>query len=242
MVFLLTISAKAQESKIDYSYLKKGYLGMSFGVGLPVLEFASKDYGTPSAGYALPGYQWRIFAGYNVLPYLNVRVSYINNKNDADVGELLIDSRINGAFGSGPYAYLENITTGKYEVDGVLLGVGYPFKTAKTTMEVYFNIGLANTILPETKYYFEQFQGRKVNLVIPILTSHDFMYTSGVQLSHRIYKNILLCGTLDFLYSEQKYTNVRFYNASNGNTWSLPDYTQYYHIINANIGIAVEFD
>lgn len=239
---LLTCFAIAQEVKTDFGYLKNGFLGVSSGVGLPVLEFASKDYFTPSAGYALPGYQWRIFAGYNVLPYLGVRLSYINTKHNSDAATLLENYRKHSAYGIQPNDNIDNVTMGRYELDGVLAGISYPFKTTKTTLDVYFNIGYANTLLPEIKLFFDFYQLGKITLVIPESSAHDLMYTAGVQISHRVYKNILLCGVLDFLYSEQKYKNVRFYNASNGNTRVLPDYTQYYHIVSANIGIAVEFE
>jgi hypothetical protein len=242
MFFLLAFSAKSQKSKIDYSYLKNGYMGISIGIGLPILEFASKDYFTPSAGYALPGYQWRIIAGYNVLPYLGVNISYINSKHTSDAATLLENYRKNSAFNLQSNDNIDNVTMGRYELDGVLAGVSYPFKTTKTTFDIYFNIGLANTVLPEIKLFLDLYQLGKVALVIPEFTSHDFMYTTGIKVSHRAYKNILLCGMLDFLYSEQKYTNIYMYSVNNGRRFFIPDYTQYYHIISANIGIAVEFD
>jgi hypothetical protein len=250
LYILLSINLQlfSQVRKTDgilFDYLLSGYIGISSGLSIPVSDYASTEYTKYAASYAITGSLYRIQAGYEFLPFLGLRLAYINLKNGVNTKALQEDMNEYQTF--SPFvsgnSEVTALSADNYEMNGVQLGLFYPFRMSKTTIEVFAEAGLTNTVFPEFRFTVLNTQTNdQFNFLTTSAKANQIAFSGGLLFRHKLYKNILLLGGGEFTYSEQEYTDRRFVFQQFGIAFSIIDYTQFYQMINLHVGLAYQFE
>jgi hypothetical protein len=235
--------------RIDIDYLKAGHLGFYVGTVLPVANFASTDYFNEKSGYANLGMLYQVEAGYEIFPWLGAKITYSNyqnplNKNAivANLNEFRFFDRIPIIGGS---SRVEAMRAGNYSMRGVLAGAYYPFHSSTTTIEVYAQAGLMNTIDPELRFAVVNTSNNQVfDVLMPEKRATDAAYVAGFNLRTRLYKSVQFTAGGHYLYAEQRMSDNRIFIRGNNMAagYLLSTYTLYVQTVNLHIGIAFEFE
>lgn len=237
--------SKIQEGVLQLDYLLSGYIGISAGASVPVSDYASTEYTKYAASYATPGTVFRIQGGYEFLPFLGLRLAYINLTHGINTKALQTDMNEYQTF--SPFvagnSEVTTLSADNYKMSGVQFGLFYPFRMSKTTIEVFADAGFTNTVFPEFRFTVLNTQTNdQFNFLTTASKSNNMTYSAGILFRHKLYKNILLIGGGEFCYSEQEYTDRQLVFQQFGFALSLRDYTQYYQMINLHIGLAFQFE
>lgn len=232
----------AQRVNIDSLFLKRAYVSLSGGLGLPVMEYGQAKLG-PSTGYALVGSQMRIDLGLEVSRSLGIKVMYLSGSNAFDDKQYTTDVMATSPSGNG--LTFNYITAKSWKYNGVMLGVFYPIRNVNTTYELKMMVGVLNSVMPQQDFFYtEDSTHTTLNFRIDEATSNNIGYLGGIDIRHRISGNWLLKANFDFLYTEQNYSGLKEYFTLRGVTYwrNVPDYLQYFHVIGVGVGIAYQLD
>lgn len=232
----------AQRKSIEDLFLKRGSFAVDGGLSLPVMDYGLSKL-TTASGYALPGYQLRLNLSYEYTRFFGIKLTYFYNRNSFNDEGLKRDFEpIHTQIFPG--TTLSNIRTASYHLDGLMLGLVLPFRTSDATYSFKIMGGILGSVYPQQEFeMLVQPAQRLLVLRVEEATANDLAYLTGVDMKFRITHDLLLSTYIDFLYSEQTYTNLRITNTQNGLSvpWSN-EYTQYYHVIGAGIGLAWQFE
>jgi hypothetical protein len=239
MLTLLPLTLGAQRLNQQDLFVKRGMLGIHGGAAFPVLDFADDNFKLAS-GYAQPGYNLRLSLCYDVAPRLGLALQYQYNMLPFNSGDFLNDLRsVNGSY---PFVF-HSYTSDPWVLQGMMAGIYYPLRTYRTTIDLKLLGGFLTGVLPRnTTNYTYIPDNTNVNLVQHGADATNIGLTAGVAIRHQLYKNLLLIGSVDFTYTEIEYTNLVQTNTNTRLSYSLPNYTQYYHIINGSVGLGFQFD
>lgn len=242
-ILFLNISVTfGQRGSLDDYFLKRGMLSLEGGVSVPVMDYAVTDF-TPSSGYAKTGMLGRLSMSYEYTRYVGIKLMYMYNQNPFDDDAFIHDFRpIHQYVFQG--STLEDIQTKPYILNGLMLGIILPMRMAHATYTFKVMTGVLGSVLPQQDFsILVQPNNDPLILRVDEVESNDVAYIVGIDIRHRLKKDWLFTAHLDFLYTEQTYTNIRITNTRSG--FSVPwsqDYTQYYHIVNVGIGLAYQFE
>lgn len=249
ILFFATCTINAQETplvnnkskKFNPEFLKIGNLGFLAGVSLPVLDFASTDLSIPSAGFAKTGYVTKLTFGYEPVSYLGFKLSYTHMQHAFNVTPEYtnaISASMARVFRSSE---LSNLKVNNYILSGMMGGLYYPLHMQNTSIDVTIMGGLLTATLPETR--FNLLINDTLNaIVVGESVANNFAISGGVHYRQKIYKALLFQAALDFLYTEQNFENLSLINTTRRLGFFLNDYTQYYHILNFSVGLAIQFE
>lgn len=241
ILYLTLFSAFSQRFNLDSLFLKRGSFGLSGGLSLPVMDYGLAKL-TPSSGYANPGYQIRLQAGFEVSRSFGLKMMYIYNNNPYNNSKFTQDFKpySNTIFNGTSF---NSIQTNPWTIGGVLIGVFYPVRLPSTTYEFKFMAGFLNATMPQQDFNLTiNSTGSPLKLRVDETYANDMAYLAGVDIRHRIKDDWLLLVNLDFLYSEQTFTNILIKDVRTGMSaqWS-PDYKQYFHVVGLCVGIGYQF-
>ena len=242
LVLIVSNQLQAQRFNIDSLFLKRCYISLSAGIGLPVMEFGEAKLG-PSTGYAQLGTQTRIDFGLEVSRSLGIKVLYLSGTNAFNDKQYTTDIKATSPNGGG--LTFNNTSTQSWRFNGIMLGVFYPIRNVNTTYELKLMVGLINSVLPQQDFiYTEDSTKKKVIFRTDEVTTNNIGYMGGVDIRHRLTGNWILKANFDFMYTEQTYSSITMHLIYNGNSFgkTLPDYLQYFHVIGVGIGIAYQLD
>src|SRR5690606_30237724 len=97
------------------------------------------------AGYAKRGYHIKVGINYDVIQYLGFALQYLYNENPYNSDKLFADLRTHQTGW-----HTNSYTSGPWKLQGVMLGLYYPFKTTKTTIDVRILGGFLSGVYPES--------------------------------------------------------------------------------------------
>jgi hypothetical protein len=237
---LATSAQRTKETlreKHEEQLLQRGFFGISAGASIPVLEFGSTDFSVASSGYATLGNNWRFQFSYEAFEMLGVSITY--NIQQWRVNSTALASDLQAA---NTNVQVQQLSMEDYRLSGMFLGVFMPLRMPYTTFELKAQVGYNTGNLPELNYRVRISNGDIYRIQIKEVTASDPAYLIGMQLKRRLYKDLLITGYANFLYSEQRYENIFVYNLTQGFSVRARDYTQYYHAINAGLGLALQFN
>ncbi|MFA6261716.1 MAG: hypothetical protein WC760_09620 [Bacteroidia bacterium] len=242
VIFICTATSFAQRGNIEDLFLKRGIVSLEGGASFPVMDYAVTDF-TPSSGYANVGFQGRLSMSYEYTRYFGIKLMYLYNQNPFN------DEAFKHDFEPiHPYVFpgstYQNIQTKPYVLSGLMLGVVMPLRMAHATYSFKVMGGVLGSVLPQQDFsVLVQPNNTPLVLRVEETEANDLAYIAGVDIRHRLHKDWLFTAYLDFLYTEQTYTNIRITNTSSGMSfpWSS-EYTQYYHIVGVGIGLAYQFE
>lgn len=242
IIFLLLhcLYGHAQRMQQQDLFLKKGAVGILGGVAIPVLDFADDNL-KPASGYATTGYNIKLGISYDLSPYIGLALQYQYTNTPFNSSEYLNDLRnANGT--NGPFTF-NSYTSNPWTLQGMMAGVYYPFRAYRTTVDFKLMGGFLTGVLPEnTVNYTYKPNNVTLNVVQYASSATNLGVQAGFYVRHQLYKNLLLLGAADFTYTQIQYTNLTIEDTRTGATASLPNYTQYYHIISISAGLGIQFN
>lgn len=233
-VCVFTASAQSRID-LDKLFLKKSSISVSYGMSVPVLEFASSSLGEQSAGYAQTGQSLRFCFSYESLPLLGVKLGYMQHVFPFNEDALLANYRTLNQPATVNYVDVDD-----YYLQGLIVGFFVPLRYPKTTIELGVSGGFATANLPQLDFSVTSAASTQ-QFLLPEATSRNLIYMAGLRIKHKLIRNVLITAEADFLYSEQTYKNLSLLVTPLRVQFLLPDYTQYYHAINVCAGLAVQF-
>jgi hypothetical protein len=233
----LTICS-AQKIKQEQFFLSRGLIDIETGISLPVKDYGLSELTLP-AGYALPGYHIKLGINYDVVPFLGLAIQYQYIQNPFNETKILEDLRKNQS------GIVYNTYTSKpWELQGMMLGFYYPFKTYKTTIDIRVLGTLLNGILPaseedvtvpsagNTRYHFQQSETSSSNLGLQ----------AGIKIRHQLYKKLILASSIDYTYTQINFKNIQVIETTTQTRIRINDYTQKFQLFNFSLGIGIQFD
>lgn len=225
----------------DSLYLKNGQIFAEGGVSFAVSDYGSAEL-TPAAGFAQTGFHIKLGLSYEVLPYIGFGLQYMYNHNPFDAATFLNKASKEVLAQTNGNVMYTGYTSNPWVLHGVLFGVCFPVRSYKTTVTFGFYTGYLNGTLPSsTLEYTLRSSGTWVKDYFYEATAADPGYSFQLGIRRKLWNDFLICGRAEFLYAEQEYNNLAVTDMISGRSFQLPDYTQYYHIITLNAGIAWQF-
>jgi hypothetical protein len=238
----LCLCTNAQFRLPDSLFLKNGHVFLEGGVSIPVMEYASKDFNVLSSGFARTGYSWQAGMQYDMLPWLGLGIQYFVNENnfdDAAVARSYIELSTNNI--RLPIAYT-GFQSNPWKMRGMMFGLYLPVRNYLSTFTIGMYAGFMNATLPASRLYItERATGRSDTIIQDEASGNDAGYCIFAGFRTRLYKNLLFTAKASFFYSEQRFKEISGYFTGIKQAISFSPYTQYYHIINLNAGLAWEF-
>jgi hypothetical protein len=240
IILMLAFSASAQKRfKQQEIFVKRGTMNIQGGLSIPVMDFADDNFELAS-GYAQPGANIKLGLSYDIAPFLGLALQYQYNKNPFNNSGFLDDLKTVSA---GSSLRFNSYTSDPWTLQGLMIGVYYPFKAYRTSIDFKVLTGFLTGVLPEnTVNYTDLTVNRDLNIKQFEISNTSISYQAGLNIRYQLYKSLLLTGSADFTYTEITYRNIVIEDTYSKRRGYLPDYTQYYHIINLSAGIGIQFD
>jgi len=241
VLLLLNPGVYAQRAKVKPGdmFVKRGMIGVMGGVAIPVMDFADDNFKLAS-GYATTGYNFNLGISYDVSADLGLSLQYQFINNPFNSSGFLDDIR---QANTNTNITFNSYTSKPWTLQGMMLGIYYPFRTYRTTVDLKLSGGFLTGNLPEyTISYTDNSRGITFTEKQNETSATNFGFQAGVAVRYQLYKNILLLGAANFTYTEIKYTDITVDLNPPGITVGVPNYTQYYHIINISAGVGIQFE
>jgi opacity protein-like surface antigen len=237
ILWLPALVCSAQRYTQEEFFLAKGCVDIQTGISIPVGDFVLSNNTLP-AGYAQNGYHIKVNFNYDVLPYLGFALQYQYMQNPFNAGDLLSD--IQQTQTSVKYnSYISD----PWKLQGLSLGVYYPFKATKTTVDIHVMGGLFSGTLPESEenvtvpsanvtYNFKQIENQ----------SSNFGYQAGIKVRYQLYKALIVSSAIEYTQTKIKFEHIDVIETSTRQAVRVPDYTQQFQIFNLSIGLGMQFN
>jgi opacity protein-like surface antigen len=239
IVLFVNIQCYAQRFKREELFVKRGMFGVMGGVAIPVMDFADDNFKLAS-GYATTGYNIKLGIAYDLSPDFGMALQYQFTNNPFNGKEFFND--IKQANNNNNIAF-NSLSSKPWTLQGMMLGVYYPFRTYRTTIDMKLMGGFLTGNLPEyTISYTDKAQNTTYTQRQNETSATNFGFQAGVGIRYQLYKNLLLLGAADFTYTEIEYTDITVDLYPPGITLGAENYTQYYHIINISVGLGIQFE
>ncbi len=243
-ITLLLISGKSwcqQRFLPDSLFLKSGNIFAEGGISFAVSDYGAAEL-TRAAGFATTGFCFKTGLSYEALPYMGFGLQYMYNNNPFDASTYLSKTAQAASAQTNGNLIYTAYTSDPWILHGVLFGVCFPVRSYNTTVTLGIYAGFLNATLPtSTLEYTVRSTGAKGKDYFYEATAADAGYSFQLGIRRRLWRDFLICGKAEFLYTEQEFNYLIVTDLINGYSYRLPDYTQYYHIINLHAGIAWQF-
>lgn len=238
LIWLSAFICTAQKLTQDHFFLKKGLFDAQAGISLPVGDFALSDFTLP-AGYAETGYHVKISLNYDVTSYLGFVLQYQYTENPFNSDKFLSDLK-----GAHPDDQFISYKSDPWKLQGMLLGLYYPFKTAKTTIDVRLLGGLLSGVLPEDELNVTRpyLNNRNYNYQRSEVSASNLGFQAGIKGRHQLYKQLILTASIDYLQTKINFENIRVIDTNIGVGYKDEDYTQKFQLFNFSLGLGIQFD
>lgn len=211
------------------------------GYSIPVGDFASTEL-TDAAGFATNGYSISGGLLYDVFPLLGISIQYHQHQNGFNSNALFEKLAPAYASASNNNVVLQDFRSDSWSLKGVLLGIYLPIRHTKTTYWIGVNAGYMSAVLPESQIeYYIQSRGQQVKDLIYEGRADDAAYMVQLGVKRKLWKDVLVVGKAEYLYSEQLFTNLSGIDLVSQTLFYVPDYTQYFHMVALKAGFAWQF-
>ena len=248
VILLATVVCKAQDKPVLSPKEHFAFVSLSGGAGIPAgdyakfktitstayLGYASDDYCI--AGEAKQGFAYKAAAGYMFTRHAGAFVSVFHSSNPAAIktGQEIYPSY---AYENSGYHY----DVGNHATTDFLLGATGNVCSDKLTVAIRIAAGIQNTLSPETNvvytYNNPDFSGTYTTSQ-PKMTSSNFAFNAGLDLTYNITKRIGITLSEDYVTSHASYSdNIRYVSNFNGITGPL--YRESYKAFNYSKNISV---
>jgi hypothetical protein len=124
------------------------------------------------------------------------------------------------------------------------LGVYYPFKAAKLTMDIRALGLLCTALLPESieNITVPNNNNKQYNLKQSENSDSNIGYQLGIKMRYQLYKRLLFTASVDYTYSKVTFQNIIVTDTYSGVSIRTDDYTQKFQLIHFLVGIGIQFD
>jgi hypothetical protein len=238
MLCLSTLLCSAQKLTQDDFFLKRGLFDLQSGISLPVGDYALSNATLP-AGYAKTGYNIKIGINYDIAPYLGLALQYHYMQNPFDSENLLYDLQ-----GTSKDVQYNSYKSDPWKLQGILLGLYYPFKTTKTTVDVRLLGGLLSGVLPEAEQNATliPLNNQVINLKQFETSASNLGFQAGFKIRYQLYKQLVLSTSIDYLQTKLNFDNIRVIDTNTNTSYRTDDYSQKFQVFNFCVGLGIQFD
>jgi opacity protein-like surface antigen len=236
---LSTFVCAAQKITQEQFFLSKGLVDVQYGISIPVGDYALSDFTLP-AGYAQNGYSLKLGLNYDLAPYIGFAIQYQYTQNSFNSGNLLSDLRENNRSDDVYNSY----TSDPWKLQGMLLGVYYPLKATRTTIDIKVLGGIFTGTLPECEE----------NVTVPSLNYLNFNikqletkasnlgFQLGLKFRYQLYKKLVLSSSIDYTQATINFEDIRLVETNSHQSFSGEDYSQKFQFFTFAAGIGIQFD
>jgi hypothetical protein len=228
----------AQKIRQQQFFLSNGAVDVQGGVSVPLGDFGLSKLTLP-AGYALTGYNIKLGINYDITPYLGLAIQYQYIQNPFNNSKILEDIRQKST----------NITYNSYSSDpwklqGMLMGLYYPMRAHKTTIDLRLMGALITGVLPGTDedinvpsqnnqhYHFKQLENSASGIGVQ----------AGVKIRYQLYKKLILSMSADYTHVNIQFEDVKIIETIRNIRIAADDYSQKFQVLNFSAGIGIQFD
>jgi hypothetical protein len=236
---LLASFVHAQKFKDSLFFLPRGCFDIQYGFSFPILDYGLDEL-TQASGYANLGQGYRISFQYDIAPVIGFSLHYFYNSNPFNGDKYLTDLQSQ----QGNTLIFHKFKSDPWILQGIMLGVYYPFRSYRTTIDIRLSGGVLNGTYPQNELDFTivPFNNLRINAKEFATRSSDFAFQVGIKLRHRLYKKLLFTASSDFTYTDIEFGNRRAVDTNTNLPLLTEPYTQYFHIIQLLAGIGIAFE
>jgi opacity protein-like surface antigen len=191
------------------------------------------------AGYAQTGYCASIGFCYDITPFVGITMQYQYTQHPFNNDKILSDLKASSASFE-----VDHYHSNPWKLQGLMLGIYYPFKSAKTTIDVRA-LGILNTaLLPESEEHITvpSLNNRSFNFKQFENSSANIGFQGGIKIRYKLYQRITLSSGIDYTYTKVKFQDIKVIETYSNSRVSADDYTQVFQYINFSVGLGVQFD
>lgn len=245
LVCLMWIPAffcSAQKLTHEQFFLSKGIFDAQAGLALPGGDFALSNIIQPEAGYAKSGYNVKIGLAYDVAPFLGLAVQYQYSQNPVNSSNLLADLQTAASSTVTDIAY-NSYSSDPWRLNGVLMGAYYPFKAAKTTIDLRLMGGIFSGTLPQSvRNVTRPSTSETFNFKQIETKATDFGFQAGIKLRYQLYRQLVLSSSIDYTQVSFDFEDIRIVETYSNTSYRARDYTQKFQLFNFSVGLGLQFD
>jgi opacity protein-like surface antigen len=238
LLLCCALTAHAQLKREEFILSSKGLLDIQAGVSVPLLDYGLSKLTLP-AGYAQTGYTYKIGVSYDVSAYVGLAFQYQYCNNPFNAAQLKTDLQAqytDRTFNSNRYNPWELRTT--------MIGVYYPFKSYRSSIDVRVLAGVCTGIYPEneTLVTYQQAPNNPFNFKEFETSASAFGFQAGIKMRYQLHKNLMLCIAADYTQSKIEFKELRGIETIRNISYSLEPYTQQFQVFNFTAGIGLKFE
>lgn len=230
------MQVQAQRIHDKQMMVENGLIDLQFGLAIPVMDFADKNF-KPASGYATLGYAVKLGIRYDIAPFCGIALHYQYFQNGFDDTKYISDVR-----DANTNLTIHSYTTDPWNLQGMLIGLYFPYKSARTSLDAGFGGGVLSGVYPENTLNFSRNinPGVVYNIKQYETSAANFAFQVGVKMRYQLYQNIMVSASADFTYTEIPYKDIRAEETTTQTPIPLDTYTQYYHIVQLAAGIGIQ--
>ncbi len=230
--------ANAQLARKEFVLSSKGLLDIQAGVSVPVFDYGLSKPTLP-AGYAQTGYTFKTGVSYELFPFLGLAFQYQYNNNPFNAAQYQPDIQA-----LNPDITINNMHFNPWELRSTMLGLYYPFKSYRTSIDIRFLAGLCSGIYPENETNITALQApnRSFNFKESETSASAFGFQTGIKMRYQLYKNLMVCLGADYTQTKIEFTDIRGIETIRNISYSVAPYTQKFQIIHLTAGIGIKFE
>lgn len=238
MIWLPAFICSAQKLTQADFFLKRGSFDVQSGISVPVGDFGLSDFTLP-AGYAKTGYNVKVGLSYDITSYIGFVLQYQYTQNPFNNDKILSDLRAND-----PDVQYNSYKSDPWKLQGVLVGVYYPFKTSKTTIDVRLLGGILSGVLPESQLNetIPSLNNLNLNFKYIETSASNFGFQAGFKIRHQLYKQLILSSSIDYLQTTLHFEDIRVVETNYNLGYTDDDYSQKFQVFNFSVGLGIQFD
>lgn len=246
LVYLCLIQVmlcSAQKFSQEEFFLSNGLIDIQGGWALPAGDFALSNIIQREAGYAKSGFNFKAGIQYDIAPFIGLALQYQYTQNPVDSKELMDDWH-NAATTLGPTEYILNAySSNPWRLNGVLMGIYYPFKTTKTTLDLRLLGGLFSGVLPESEENVtERSTSQTYNFKNIENKSSGLGFQAGIKIRYQLYEQLVLSSSIDYTQTTLDFEDNRAIDTYTNTSYKRLDYTQRFQVFNFSVGLGFQFN
>ena len=228
----------AQKIKENQLFTSNGMIDFQIGAAIPVLNFGLAKLTLP-AGYAKLGYTLKLGMNYDVANFVGLAFQYQYANNAFNSENVLQDLQASNSIQT-----YHNFSSNAWELKGTVLGLYYPFRSYKTSIDIRLMGGYFSGIYPESEINFTDPLNNNMRLNIKTIetSASNFGFQVGVKMRYQLYKKIMLSAGFDYTQTTIEFSNIRAIETNYNIPVKAKPYTQQFQLINLMVGIGMCFD
>lgn len=262
LFLFLTSTTFAQQRifSVDDTYLMPGTFTFESGISMPLGDFADKSLNLESgllfpsnaiiydkqSGYALPGYSIKCGFSYEVTPFLGILLQYNYYNHAFDAKDYRADLQ-----SGNPVINITDYQSANWKMNGLTLGLFYPFKMYRTTINLHASGGIIQGTLPTYSLNYSAPNNILYEFEQSDVNGYNVGFQGGIKIQYSPFdrkystspfKKIVFIAAADLFYTKINYQNILLHEKLRDVYFDLPDYEQQYQLLNLSLGLGLQFD